>query len=134
MARAFQVRLPVVTNRVQQRESQRNVAFPVSRRHLVLENRDRQAGIVHVQRNEGIERLQRNCDGKMRIFKLDPGKRVRTGKFCISKPGQSLGRVAAESTAASKRRLQRSFNDLDERISAFWTRPQRDETEGENLA
>ena len=62
-------------------------AFWTSVRYAVLENRHRQAGIIHVQRNERSESFKRHRHRKRAVFEIDFGDGIVAGNCAFWKCG-----------------------------------------------
>ena len=79
------------------------------------EDRQRQAGVVGVQRDEGIESFEGDVDRQAGVLEADVGEGIGSFEDGIAKARQAERLLAVEAEAAGVRRQRLTFEDADER-------------------
>ena len=82
MIGAVEIGLAIVANGIQQGKCERRF-HRLCRVILdrVLQNGDRKAGVVHVERDERIEGFERNRDGQRGVFEIDCRDGISRGEM-----------------------------------------------------
>ena len=80
----------------------------------VAKDEGRDAGVVGLERDEGIERFEGDLERHLAIGEFDLGERIFALERGLLHPRQTGDEDAAEAEAGRERRLERTFEDADE--------------------
>ena len=102
--------------RIANREGEDKFTGDISRiGHNRLKQGDRQAGVVFLQGDQRIERLERDCSRKCLIGEINPGQRIFAGKGCGTEMRYGRQQIARRAKAIATKIRADHFSHIGRR-------------------